>query len=127
MLAPGPEIVATHDGGSPVSGGVQASDRPIVSIHHLGVSVGDEATARADVAGHDLDGVERGLVDGSEARVHPVVGIPQGPVVGGLTSPVDGVDALRGVLAEFRDRIGQTRRVDVAHPSEILDCPGLLQ
>ena len=62
-------------------------------VQYPGVLVGEDATAGADVAGHDLDCVVGRLVDGSQARVHPVVGIAERTVVGGLTSPVVGVDA----------------------------------
>ena len=84
-------------------------------VDDLCVLVGEEATAGADVARHDLDRVVRRLVDRAEAGMHLVVGVAQRPVVGGLAPAVVGVDALRGVLVEPLDGLGETGRIDAAH------------
>ena len=72
----GSEVVAAHDGGGAVAGGIQAVDRPVVVVDHLRVLVGQEATAGADITRHDLDCVVRGLVDGAEAGCTLWLGSP---------------------------------------------------
>ena len=66
----GSEVVAAHDGGGAVAGGVEALDRPVVLVDHLRVFVGDEPAAGADITWHHLDRVVRGFVDRAEAGVH---------------------------------------------------------
>ena len=44
-------------------------DHRSVGAQHPGVLVGDEAALGAEVAGDDLDGVERALVDGVQRAV----------------------------------------------------------
>ena len=89
-----PEVVAAHDRGGAVAGGVEPLDGLVVLVEHAGVLVGDEAAAGADVAGQHLAGVVGRLVDRAQAGVHLAVGIAQRPVVGGLAAAVVGVDAL---------------------------------
>ena len=56
---PRPEVVAAHDRGGAVAGGVEALDGLVLLVEHPGVLVGDEAAAGADVAGQHLAGVVR--------------------------------------------------------------------
>ena len=65
----GAGVAVAHHGGAGVAGGVQAGDDRAVGAQHPGAGVGAHAALGAEVAGHDLEGVERRQPQRREAGV----------------------------------------------------------
>src|SRR3954452_22072013 len=121
------EVVPAHDGRRDVAGRVEAADRLVVPADDARVLVGHEPATRADVTGHDLDGVEGRFVDRAKARVHLAVGVPEAAVVRRLATAVVRVFPARRELVETLDGLGEPGGVDAAQTGQVGERPGLLE
>src|SRR4051794_13064511 len=78
----GAGIIAAHDAGHVVAGGIEPRNDPAFGIQRPRVLVGDDAGIGAEIAHHHLDGVERTVLDRRHARVRAVQRVALVAVVG---------------------------------------------
>src|SRR5436305_1035109 len=78
---PATGIVTAHDARRIVAGGVKAGNRRAVFGKHARMLVAPQSGKRAEVADHDLDGVERTLLERRHARVWLVRGIAEPEII----------------------------------------------
>src|SRR3954463_10919257 len=78
----GAGIIAAHDARHVVTGGIEPRNDPSFCIQRPRILVGDDAGIGAEIADHHLDGVERTVLDGRDARVRAVQRIALVAVIG---------------------------------------------
>src|ERR1700730_13244283 len=79
-------VAVAHHGYARVAGRVEAGDRGTVLAQHAGSLVGAQPALGAEVAGNDLDRVERRLRQRGQVRVGPAPRVAVVAVVGGVTA-----------------------------------------
>src|SRR5437868_1148797 len=68
----GAGIVAAHDACHVVADGIKPGDRAVSRVERAGMLVGLDAGIGAEIADHDLDGVERTVLELRDAGIRPV-------------------------------------------------------
>ena len=84
----GAGVGVAHHGGRHVAGGIETRDHRAVRPQHPSPLVGEQSALGAEVARHDLHGVERGLIDHVQRGVRLHGGVRVVLVVGRL-APVE--------------------------------------
>ena len=112
-------VVAAHDARHVVAARVETSDRSSVCIKHTSRLVGAKAGKGAEAAGYDLDGVERSILDGGNARIRAMTGITLHAVVWRFATTKLGILAVACGIITPGHGSAERGAVDTAHRAEL--------